>query len=213
MKLTKHEHACVVAEKDGTSIVIDPGTFSSAAAQIIAGADVILVTHEHADHVNEAAISAALADRPDLAVYAPAALRAMFAAHPGQFTAVADGDKLDLGAFTVTVHGSEHAVIHSSIAGCANVGFLLDGAVYHPGDAYHVPPAPVTTLLLPTSGPWTKFAEAIDYVGVVKPQLAVQIHEALLSDVGQLAAGTLLGEKGPAAVPLTRLPVGQSLTI
>ena len=45
MKLTKHEHACVVLEKDGTSIVIDPGAFSQGAAEIIAGADVLLITH------------------------------------------------------------------------------------------------------------------------------------------------------------------------
>jgi L-ascorbate metabolism protein UlaG (beta-lactamase superfamily) len=213
VQLIKHEHACVLAKKDGTSIVIDPGTFSLTAGVIIADADVILVTHEHADHVNEAAINAALADRADLIVYAPEALRGLFAAHPGQFTAVAAGDELELGTFSVTVHGSEHAVIHPSIPTCANVGFLLDGAVYHPGDAYYVPQASVTTLLLPTSGPWMKFGEAIDYVRAVQPQLAVQIHEVLLSEIGQLAAGSLLGEKGPAAVPLTTIPVGQSLTI
>jgi len=52
VKLTKHEHACVVAEKDGTSIVIDPGSFSPGAAEIIAGGDAILITHEHSDHIN-----------------------------------------------------------------------------------------------------------------------------------------------------------------
>ena len=108
MKLTKHEHACVVLEKDGASIVIDPGSFSSGAAEIIAGADAILITHEHADHVNEAAISGALAARPDLRLYAPAALGAMFAAHQDQFTAVAAGDELALAPFAVTVHGSQH---------------------------------------------------------------------------------------------------------
>ena len=34
MKLTKHEHACAVFEKDGDSIVIDPGSFSAGAADI-----------------------------------------------------------------------------------------------------------------------------------------------------------------------------------
>jgi L-ascorbate metabolism protein UlaG (beta-lactamase superfamily) len=213
VKLTKHEHACVAAEKDGTSIVIDPGTFSPGAADIIAAADVILVTHEHADHVNEGAINAALADRTGLTVYAPEALRAMFAAHPRQFTAVTDGDELKVGAFTVTVHGSDHAVIHPAIPTCANVGFLLDGSVYHPGDAYHVPQVPVSTLLLPTSGPWMKFGEAIDYVTAVQPHQVVQIHEALLSETGQIAAGTLLGEKGPTGIPLAMIPVRQSLTI
>jgi L-ascorbate metabolism protein UlaG (beta-lactamase superfamily) len=213
VKLTKFEHACVTAEKDGTTLVIDPGVFSPEAAGIIAAADVILLTHEHFDHVNEAAVNAALADRPDLAVYAPEALREMFAAHPGQFTAVAAGDELKLGSFAVTVHGAEHAVIHPAIPNCANVGYLLDGSVYHPGDAYFVPQAEVTTLLLATSGPWMKFGEAIDYVRAVRPERVVQIHESLLSDVGQQLAGTMLGEQGPAGVPLTALPVGQSLTV
>jgi L-ascorbate metabolism protein UlaG (beta-lactamase superfamily) len=213
MKLTKHEHACVVAENDGTSLVIDPGVFSPAVAEIIAGADVILLTHEHVDHVHEAAVNAALADRPDLTVYAPEAMRARFAARPDQFTAVAAGDELKLGSFLVTVHGAEHAVIHPDIPGCANVGFLLDGAVYHPGDAYYVPQVPVSALLLPTSGPWMKFSEAIDYVRAVGPQQAVQIHESLLSDIGQHLAGALLGDEGPSGVKLTQLPAGQSLTV
>ena len=72
MKLTKHEHACVVLEKDGARFVIDPGAFSQNAADIIAGADAVLITHEHADHVHEGAVNEALAARPELAVYAPA---------------------------------------------------------------------------------------------------------------------------------------------
>jgi L-ascorbate metabolism protein UlaG (beta-lactamase superfamily) len=156
MKLIKHEHACVVMEKDGASIVIDPGSFSSGAAEIIGGADAVLLTHEHMDHVNGPAINAALAGRPELRVYAPAALSDTFAAHPGQFTAVAEGETLSLGSFAVTVHGDKHAVIHPDIPAVANVGYLVDGTVYHPGDAYFVPEAEVAVLLLPTSGPWMK---------------------------------------------------------
>src|SRR5215475_12185305 len=130
MRLTKHEHACVVLEKDGTSIVVDPGSFSPGAAEIIAGAEAILLTHEHFDHVNEAAISDA------------------FAAHAGQFTAVAPGDTLSVASFGVTVHGGEHAIIHPDIPGIANVGYLFDGSLYHPGDAYFVPEVPVSVLLL-----------------------------------------------------------------
>ena len=116
MKLTKHEHACVVLEKDGASIVIDPGSFSSGAAEIIAGADAILITHEHIDHVNEAAINGALAARPDLRVYAPAALGAHVRPRTrASSPPVAAGDELAIGSFAVTVHGSEHAVIHPDI--------------------------------------------------------------------------------------------------
>jgi L-ascorbate metabolism protein UlaG (beta-lactamase superfamily) len=213
MKLTKHEHACVVLEKDGASIVIDPGSFSSGAAEIIAGADAILITHEHMDHVNETAINGALAARPDLRLYAPAAVGDLFAARQDQFTAVAAGDELTLGSFAVTVHGREHAVIHPDIPVIANVGYLIDGSVYHPGDAYYVPEVPVPVLLLPTSGPWMKLGEAADYVRAVRPQQIVQIHEMLLSDIGLFLASSLLGEQGLTGLPLTVVPAGESLTV
>jgi L-ascorbate metabolism protein UlaG (beta-lactamase superfamily) len=213
MKLTKHEHSCVVVEKDGTSIVIDPGAFSAGAAQIIAGAEAILITHEHMDHVNEAAINEALAARPGLRVYAPAGLATVFAARQDQFTPVAAGDELALGSLGVTVHGTQHAVIHPDIPAVANVGYLLDGSVYHPGDAYFVPDALVSVLLLPTSGPWMKIGEAADYVRAVRPQQIIQIHELLLSDIGLQLAGAILGEQGLTGLPLTSIPVGQSLSV
>lgn len=213
MKLTKYEHACVTFEKDGDSLVIDPGSFSAKADEIISGAGAILLTHEHFDHVNETAINAALADRPDLRVYAPAALEGAFGQHPGQFTAVSAGDELKIGGFTITVHGSVHAVIHPDVPPVANVGFLVDEAVYHPGDAYFVPEATVDTLLLPTSGPWMKIGEAADYVRAVRPDRVVQIHEMLLSEIGLNLASMLLGEKGLTGKPLTVVPVGESITL
>jgi L-ascorbate metabolism protein UlaG (beta-lactamase superfamily) len=213
VKLTKHEHACVVLEKDGTRFVIDPGAFSQNAPDIIAGADAVLITHEHADHVHEGAVNEALAARPELAVYAPAAMAGMFSAHPGQFTPVAAGDEFTIGDFTISVHGTDHAVIHPDIPTVANVGYLIDESVYHPGDAYFVPAASVTTLLLPTSGPWMKLGEAADYVRAVRPQHMVSIHDLLLSDVGKMINGQFLGEQGLTGIPLTQVAIGESLTI
>ena len=213
MKLTKHEHACVVLENDGARFVIDPGAFSPNAADIISGADAILITHEHADHVHEGAVNEALGARPELAVYAPAAMAGMFSAHAGQFTPVAAGDEFTIGEFTISVHGFDHAVIHPDIPTVANVGYLIDESVYHPGDAYFVPEASVTTLLLPTSGPWMKLGEAADYVRAVRPQHMVSIHDLLLSDVGKMINGQFLGEQGLTGIPLTQVGIGESLTI
>jgi L-ascorbate metabolism protein UlaG (beta-lactamase superfamily) len=145
-------------------------------------------------------------------VYAPAALRDTFAGHPEQFTAVAAGDELSAGPFAVTVHGVEHAVIHPDIPVIPNVGYLVDETLYHPGDAYFVPEAPVPVLLVPTSGPWMKLGEAADYVRAVRPQQIIQIHEMLLSDIGQGLAGNLLGADGLTGLPLTQLPGGGSVS-
>ena len=213
MKLTKYEHACVVFEKEGASFVIDPGAFSPNAAEIISGAEAILLTHEHFDHVDEAAINAALTARPDLRLYAPAPLAGTFGGHDGQVTAVSAGDEFKIAGFTVTVHGSTHALIHADIPPVANVGYLVDETVYHPGDAYFVPDASVDTLLLPVSGPWMKIGEAADYVRAVRPDRLVQIHEMLLSQIGLNLASMLLGDKGLTGVPLTVVPAGESITV
>ena len=213
MKLTKHNHACVAFEKEGSSFVIDPGSFSANAAEIIAGAEAILVTHEHYDHVHEAAINEALAARPELKVYAPPSLAGMFGAHGDQFTAVSAGDDLKIAGFTISVHGTTHAVIHPDIPTIPNVGYLIDETVYHPGDSYYVPEVSVPTLLLPTSGPWMKIGEAADYVRAVRPERVVQIHEMILSEIGQNLAATLLGEKGLTGIPLTVIPPGESVTV
>jgi L-ascorbate metabolism protein UlaG (beta-lactamase superfamily) len=213
VELTKHNHACVVFEKEGASFVIDPGSFSPDAAEIIAGAEAILITHEHYDHVHEAAINEALAARPDLRVYAPVSLAGTFGAHPDQFIAVSAGDELKVAGFTVSVHGATHALIHADIPTIPNVGYLVDETVYHPGDAYFVPEASVATLLLPTSGPWTKVGEAADYVRAVRPERLVQIHEMILSEIGQNLTAMLLGDKGLTGIPLTMVPAGESLTV
>lgn len=58
MRLTKLGHSCVRLEKDGATLVIDPGIWSGPGA--LDGASAVLVTHEHPDHLDADAIGAAL---------------------------------------------------------------------------------------------------------------------------------------------------------
>lgn len=48
---------------------------------------------------------------------------------------VGAGDALTVAGFDVQVHGEWHAVIHPDVPRMPNVGFLVDGLVFHPGDA------------------------------------------------------------------------------
>ena len=73
MKLTKFTHACVRLEKDGRVLVFDPGTFSET-DQALAGAHAVLITHEHADHVDVDAVAAALQANTALELFAPEAV-------------------------------------------------------------------------------------------------------------------------------------------
>ncbi|HEX4091880.1 MAG TPA: MBL fold metallo-hydrolase [Trebonia sp.] len=213
MELTKHIHACVTIDKGGSRLLLDPGTLTPNAAELVAGAGTILITHEHFDHFDEGAIAAALEARPELRVYGPASVVDRWQARGGQVSAVAEGDRFDAGGFDVAVFGGLHASIHRDIPQVANVGFLIDRRVYHPGDSYYVPDASVTTLLVPTSGPWSKFGEAVDFVRAVNPERAVQIHESMLSEIGQQAMAAFISPKMLTEVSLEIVPAGDAITV
>ena len=214
MRITKHTHACVELEHDGGAVVVDPGSFAPNGAELIAQATAVLITHEHFDHVDTEALGVALSLRDDLSVWGPAAVTDRWIRdYPDRVHAVRHGDEFIANGLTVAVHGERHAVIHPDIPAVTNVGYLIGGSVYHPGDAYHVPDAPVPTLLVPTSGPWTKLGEAVDWVRAVKPDSMIQIHDLMLSEIGQQSVATFLSPDGLTDVALTRLPVGESADV
>lgn len=209
MRLIKFEHACVRLESDRGVLVIDPGVFSDAAA--IDGADAILVTHEHADHINVDPIVAAVSQRTDLRVYTDAAVAPMLDAVAGSVIAVAPGQQFEAAGYQVQTFGGTHAQIHPDVPLVANLAFLIDGLVYHPGDSLVVPDATVDTLLVPVSGPWLKTSEAIDFARAVAPRRAVAIHDGLYNDFGLGLVDNLFRRLGHTE--FHRLTAGDELTV
>ncbi|MEV8319188.1 MBL fold metallo-hydrolase [Streptomyces sp. NPDC059900] len=197
MKLTKKTHACVRLERDGQRLVIDPGGFTEEDAAL--GADAILVTHEHPDHFNEDRLRAALEANPAARIWTLRSVaEKISAAFPGRVHTVGNGDTFTAAGFDVQVHGELHAVIHPDIPRITNVGYLVDGSVFHPGDALTVPDQPVETLMLPVMAPWSKISEVIDYVREVKPQRAYDVHDALLTDLARPIYDSQIGSLGGA---------------
>ncbi|MGW2056806.1 MBL fold metallo-hydrolase [Streptomyces sp. NPDC001840] len=188
MKLTKNSHACIRLEKDGRTLVIDPGGFSEQDAAL--GTDAILVTHEHPDHFDETRLRAGMEANPGAQIWTlKSVAEQLTAAFPGRVHTVGHGDTFTAAGFDVQVHGELHAVIHPDVPRITNVGYLVKGddagTVFHPGDAFTVPDHPVETLMLPVQAPWNKISEVIDYVREVKPRRAYDIHDALLTDLAR----------------------------
>ncbi|MCX5386493.1 MBL fold metallo-hydrolase [Streptomyces sp. NBC_00083] len=197
LHLTKKTHACVRLSKDGRTVVIDPGTFSEQDAAV--GADVILVTHEHLDHFNEDRLRAGLEANPAAELWTLRSVaEKISAAFPGRVHTVGHGDTFEAAGFDIQVHGELHAVIHPDIPRITNVGFLIDGSVFHPGDALTVPDHAVDTLMLPVMAPWNKISEVIDYVREVKPRRAIDVHDALLTDLARPIYDSQIGSLGGA---------------
>lgn len=178
MKLTKFAHACVRVEKDGKVLLVDPGSFSEDAA--FEKADAILVTHEHQDHLDVDRVAAL-----DAPVYTNAGVAAQLTALGDRVHVVAGGQSFEAAGFSVSAYGKDHAVILAEWGvPCENVGFLIEDAVYHPGDSFTQPDRAVHTNLVPISGPWFSLPPAVEYGRAIKAQQLVGIHDALLSPIG-----------------------------
>ncbi|MEW2416088.1 MBL fold metallo-hydrolase [Streptomyces sp. NPDC046866] len=210
MKLTKRLHSCVQLEKDGRVLVIDPGAFSEPDAGL--GADALLVTHEHPDHFHEGRLRAALDANPAAQLWTlDSVARQLAPAYPGRVRTVGNGDAFTAAGFEVQVHGELHALIHPDMPRVTNVGYLVEGSLFHPGDALTVPGVPVETLMLPVHAPWNKVGEVIDYVREVKPAVAIDIHDAYLSDIARPIYDYALEALGGA--PHSRLAAGDTAEV
>jgi L-ascorbate metabolism protein UlaG (beta-lactamase superfamily) len=213
MRLTKLGHSCVRLDKDGASLLIDPGIWSG--QDPLAGAHAVLITHEHVDHLDGAAVRAAMDRDRGLELWTNAAVAEQFAGYGPRVHAVRGGDSFEAAGFDVHVHGRDHAVIHPDLPVVPNVCFAVEGNVFHPGDSFTVPDERVETLLLPISAPWLKAAEMFDYARAVRPRVSYAIHDEIVNErglelIGRLA-GMLLGTPGDGGY--ARLEPGSSVEV
>ncbi|HEY0000688.1 MAG TPA: MBL fold metallo-hydrolase [Actinoplanes sp.] len=207
MKLTPLGHACLLVET-GARLLVDPGTLSDFTA--VRDLDAVLITHQHPDHVDLPRVIALLAANPGARLVIDEDTATAVTGLPGHVVA-RPGDRLVFGGSTVDVLGGRHAAVYGDVPGCTNAAYLVDdGAFFHPGDSFLVPPGDVDVLAVAIDGPWLKLSEAVDYVYAVAPRVAVPMHEGETTDPAKYAG--MLAAFGPAGV-VRRLPLGESVEL
>jgi L-ascorbate metabolism protein UlaG (beta-lactamase superfamily) len=181
MRITKYEHACFVASIAEKKLVVDPGSFTVPLPDtnnVVA----VVVTHEHGDHWTPEHLQRILDNSPDVKFFGPAGVAA--AATDFEFTVVTDGQKISIDPFELEFFGEQHAIIHSSFPIVDNVGVLINGTVFYPGDSFTQGPPSVDLLAVPASAPWLKIGEVMDYVLAAKPKRSFPVHEMVNSVIG-----------------------------
>lgn len=210
MRIPKFGHSCLLLEQGSARILLDPGVFS-AGFEELRGLTAVLVTHQHPDHLDRGRLDALLSANPQAQVLADSATAAELGPSlPAR--AVTTGDEVMLADVPVRVVGRDHAVIHPDIPVIPNVGYLVGGHFYYPGDALTDPGEPVEVLGLPTGAPWLKLSDSVDFLRRVRPTVAVPVHDAVVAQP-QVWFGLYRGLAQPVGTTVTVLEPGAPVDV
>lgn len=169
------------------TILIDPGSWSSD-FEDLSGLDAIVVTHQHADHLDRGRFAGLVRSNPDATIVTDPQSAALLADDGLMVTSWDDG-VIQVGDVSLSAHGNEHAFNHSRVPQVANVGVKVSAAgepvLFHPGDAYDAAPGMIDILAVPINAPWTAVRDSIDFVRRIAPRSIVPIHDGLLSPAGR----------------------------
>lgn len=180
MKITKFGHCCLLVEVKGLRILTDPGNYN--VTPEVEHVDVILITHEHPDHLHVDSLKAVLAGNPEAQVISHRGAGRILDEAGIAYMLISDGEEKLIKDVSIESSGTEHACIHHDLPALMvqNTGFYIDKVLFYPGDSFHNPHKDIAILALPVAGPWMKIEEAVEYAKAIRPKAVFPVHDGML---------------------------------
>ena len=185
MYVKKLGHCCLLIEIKGLRILTDPGVFSVEAHQDLRDLDIILITHEHSDHLHVDSLEDLVAHNPEVRIITNSSVGLILADLNIAFETIEDQQSTEVQGVVIEGFGSEHAEIFGDFDAVENTGYMIDDRLFYPGDAFTDPGKPVDTLAVPAAAPWMALKEAISYVNRLQPMRCFPVHDHVLSPEGK----------------------------
>ncbi|MEO6729156.1 MAG: MBL fold metallo-hydrolase [Candidatus Dojkabacteria bacterium] len=196
MKITKFGHCCLLIEENGIRILTDPGSYSTVQNEI-KNIDIVLITHEHGDHLHIDSLKTLLQNNPNVKIITNKSVGVLLDKENIQYTIIEDGESSSELGILIEGFGKDHAIVYKTVP-VQNTGYFVDNKFYYPGDSFTNPNKQVEILALPVAGPWMKLSEAIDYALYIKAKVTFPMHDGILKDptLGSSMTNKVLTENG-----------------
>lgn len=176
MKVTKFIHSCLLVEEDRKRILIDPGNYTREAGVLnissLETLDYLLITHEHADHMDVSLLREIIAKFPNIKVMSNNSVAALLGK---------EGIKVSTESDQMV---KMESVPHEKVFGSnppENVMITIADKLVDPGDSHHFQ-TKTPILALPIQAPWGSLTQAVELAERIKPQIILPIHDWHWSD-------------------------------
>jgi L-ascorbate metabolism protein UlaG (beta-lactamase superfamily) len=180
MHIKKIAHSCVLIEDKGKKLLFDPGTYAFDDGihkpEQLSDVDLVLITHEHADHLSPEAIKTIIKNGAKIVTNASAA--AKLKEQGITATVIGSGKRIQVEGFTIEAIDCPHGEL--PFPAPTNTGFVINDKIFNPGDCLPKNAPKTDVLLVPIAGPFLKLTDAIAFVKATKPHIVIPVHEAVL---------------------------------
>lgn len=179
MKIKKIGHCCLLIKTNKLTILTDPGAFS-VEQNSIKGIDVLLITHEHFDHLHTTSVQEIVKNNPNIKIVTNSSVGRKLDEQGITYFLLQSEQRIEIENVSIEAYDCKHEEIFEDVAQVQNTAYLIDGRLLFPGDSYFNPNKAIDILALPVAGPWCKIPDALRYALLVKPKKAFPIHDGML---------------------------------
>jgi L-ascorbate metabolism protein UlaG (beta-lactamase superfamily) len=179
MKIRKIGHCCLLIKIGELTLLTDPGAFSVAQNTILE-IDVVLITHEHADHFHIESLREILKNNPQATVITNSGVGKQLAEAGIRHVLLEGRGLIEIKDVSLEAFDGKHEELYEEIGQVQNTGYLIGGELFYPGDSFFDPEKPIKILALLVAGPWCKLPDAIRYALRVKPAKVFPIHDGMI---------------------------------
>jgi L-ascorbate metabolism protein UlaG (beta-lactamase superfamily) len=179
MKIKKLGHCCLLITDNGKTILTDPGLYSTSQNDVT-GIDIVLITHEHPDHLHTESLQQILQNNSNAVVVSNSSVANILKDKNIPVQIIKEGDQESVLGFNLEGFGTKHADVFDTITPVENTGYFINDRLFYPGDALTDPKKPIDILALPVAGPWLTIRDALEYAIKLNPKNAFPVHDGML---------------------------------
>jgi L-ascorbate metabolism protein UlaG (beta-lactamase superfamily) len=159
----------------------DPGSYSTL-QDMEKNIDIILITHEHGDHLHVDSLKKVLENNPTAKIITNTGVGSILNDNNIPYEKVEDGQNGIYEGIAFEGYGEKHEEIYDNFGQVQNTGYLIQDKLFYPGDAFTNPKKNIDILALPIAGPWMKIKAAINYALELKPRICFPVHDGMIKE-------------------------------